>query len=71
MALTKKCTRIVELVRAVRLAGEIAPGDKVQMPHEQPATYIGPVMEDEIQMHEFRLFAGTRACRSADGLRSS
>jgi hypothetical protein len=29
------------------------------MPDKRPATYLGPVMEDSIQIHEFRLFDGT------------
>ena len=59
MALAKKGIRVVALIKAVRSAGEIVPGDKVQMLHEQPATYVGPTaVEDGIQMHKFRLFDG-------------
>ena len=62
MALTisEKGKRIVQLIKSVRAAGVLVPGDKVQMPDERPAAYIGPsAVEDGIQMHEFRLFDGT------------
>ena len=59
MTLAKKGIRVVALIRAVRSAGEIVPGDKVQILHEQPATYVGPAaVEDGIQMHKFWLFDG-------------
>ena len=59
ISISEKGKRVVQLIKAVRAAGEIVPGAKVLMPDERPATYIGPVMDDGIQMHEFRLFDGT------------
>jgi|GEM_PF-1844296 len=57
--LTEKGARVVDLIRAVDSAGVLVPGDKVQMPNERPATYIRPVVQGNVQMHEFRLFDGT------------
>jgi hypothetical protein len=62
MALTisEKGKRIVKLIKYVRAAGVLVSGDKVQMPDERPATYIGPsAVKNGIQMHAFRLFDGT------------
>ena len=59
ISISEKGKRIVQLIKAVRAAGEIVPGAKVLMPDERPAAYIGPVMDGGIQMHEFRLFDGT------------
>ena len=59
LSISEKGKRIVQLIKAVRAAGEITPGAKVLMPDERPAAYIGPVMDGGIQMHEFRLFDGT------------
>jgi hypothetical protein len=62
MALTisEKGKRIVKLGKSIRAAGVLVPGDKVPMPDERPAMYIGPSdVEDGIQMHAFRLFDGT------------
>jgi hypothetical protein len=56
--ITKKGTRILNLIEAVRSAGAMKPGDTLQMPHELPAKYIGLLMEAGIQMHEFRLYDG-------------
>jgi hypothetical protein len=56
--LTQEGIRTVKLIRAVKAAGLISPGGQVQMLTEQPATYIGPFLENGIQMHEFRLFDG-------------
>ena len=58
ICISKKGARIVKLIKAVRGAGTIVPGNKVLIPEEQPATYMGPVMDGGIQMHEFRLFDG-------------
>jgi hypothetical protein len=62
MALTisEKGKRIVKLIKSVRAAGVLVPGDTVRVPDERPAAYIGPsIVEDGIQMHAFRLFDGT------------
>ena len=60
LSISEKGKRIVKLIKSVRAAGVLVPGDKVQMPDERPATYIGPsAVEDGIQMHGFRLFDGT------------
>ena len=59
LSISEKGKRIVQLIKAVRAAGEIVPGAKVLMPNERPAAYIGPVMDGGIQMHEFHLFDGT------------
>ena len=59
LSISEKGKRIVQLIKAVKAAGALVPGDKVLMPDERPAAYIGSVMEDGIQMHEFRLFDGT------------
>ena len=59
ISISEKGKRIVQLIKAVRAAGEITPGAKVLMPDERPAAYIGPVMDGGIQMHEFHLFDGT------------
>ena len=60
LSISEKGKRIVKLIKSVRAAGALVPGDKVQMPGERPATYIGPsAVEDGIQMHAFRLFDGT------------
>jgi hypothetical protein len=62
MALTisEKGKRIVKLSKSVQAAGVLVPGDKVPMPGERPAAYIGlSTVEDGIQMHAFRLFDGT------------
>ena len=59
LSISEKGKRIVQLIKAVQAAGVIVPGDKVLMPDERPAAYIGPVMDGGIQMHEFRLFDGT------------
>ena len=58
-SISEKGKRVVQLIKAVRAAGEIVPGVKVLMPNERPAAYIGPVMDGGIQMHEFHLFDGT------------
>jgi hypothetical protein len=59
LSIYEKGKRIVQLIKAVRAAGEIVPGAKVLMPDEGPAAYIRPVMDGGIQMHEFHLFDGT------------
>ena len=59
ISISKKGKRIVQLIKAVRAAGEMVPGAKVLMPDERPAAYIGPVMDGGIQMHKFHLFDGT------------
>ena len=60
LSISEKGKRIVKLIKSVRAAGVLVPGDKVQMPDERPAAYIGlSTVEDGIQMHEFRLFDGT------------
>jgi hypothetical protein len=56
--LTYEGIRIAKLIQAVKAMRVIAVGAEVPMLKERPATYIGPVMEDGIQMHEFRLFDG-------------
>jgi hypothetical protein len=71
MALTisEKGKRVVKLIKSIRAAGVLVPGDKVQMPDERPATYIGPsAVEDRIQMHEFRLFDGTEVVMEVPAL---
>ena len=57
--ISEKGKRVVQLIKAVEVAGVFVPGAKVLMPDERPAAYIGPVMEGGIQMHEFLLFDGT------------
>ena len=59
ISISEKGKRVVQLIKAVKAVGAFVPGDKVLMPDERPAAYIGPVMEEGIQMHEFRLFDGT------------
>jgi len=59
LSISEKGKRVVQLIKAIRVAGVIAPGAKVLMPDERPAAYIGPVMDGGIQMHEFHLFDGT------------
>ena len=58
LSISEKGKRIVQLIKAVRAAGEITPGAKVLMPDERPAMYIGLVMGGGIQMHELHLFDG-------------
>ena len=57
--ISEKGKRVVQLIKAVKAAGVLVPGDKVLMLDERSATYIGPVMEGGFQMHKFRLFDGT------------
>ena len=59
LSISEKGKRVIQLIKAVEVAGVLVPGAKVLMPDERPAAYIGPVMEEGIQMHEFRLFDGT------------
>jgi hypothetical protein len=59
LSISEKGKRVVQLIKAIRVAGVIAPGAKVLMPDERPAAYIGPLMDGGIQMHEFHLFDGT------------
>ena len=59
LSISEKGRRVVQLIKAVKAVGAFVPGDKVLMPDERPAAYIGPVMEEGIQMHEFHLFDGT------------
>jgi hypothetical protein len=59
LSISEKGRRIVQLIKAVRAAGEIVPGAKVLMPEERPAASIGTVMDGAIQMQEFHLFDGT------------
>ena len=59
ISISEKGKRVAQLIKAVRAAGVIVPGAKVLMPDERPATYTGPVMDGDIQMHEFHLFDGT------------
>ena len=61
LSISEKGKRVVQLIKAVRAAGEIVPGAKVLMPEERPATYIGPVMDDDIQMHEFHFLTGRKS----------
>ena len=58
ISFSEKGKRIVQLIKAVKAARGFVPSDKVLMPEERQAAYIGPVMEDGIQMHEFRMFGG-------------
>ena len=60
LSISEKGKRIVKLIKSIRAAGALVPGDTVWMPDERPAAFIGPsAVEDGIQMHEFRLFDGT------------
>ena len=59
LSISEKGKRVVKLIKAVKAAGVLVPGNKVLMTDERSATYLGPVMEGGIQMHEFRLFDGT------------
>lgn len=59
LSISEKGKRVVKLIKAVKAAGVLVPGNKVLMPDERPAAYIGPVIEGGIQMHEFLLFDGT------------
>ena len=59
ISISEKGKRIVQLIKAVRAAGEIVPGAKVLMADERPAAYIGSVMDGGIQMHKFQLLDGT------------
>ena len=69
LSISEKGKRIVKLIKSVRAAGVLVPGDKVQMPDERPAAYIGPsAVEDGIQMHEFRLFDGTEVIMEVPAL---
>ena len=69
LSISEKGKRIVKLIKSVRTAGVLVPGDKVQMPDERPATYIGPsAVEDGIQMHGFRLFDGTEVVMEVPAL---
>lgn len=56
MSITMKGVRALALIRALRAAGSMAPGAQLPMPHERPATYVGPAGGD---MHTFRLSDGT------------
>ena len=58
LCITEKGARIVKLIKAVRAAGTILPGNKVRMPEERSAMDIGPVMDGGVQMGAFRLFDG-------------
>ena len=66
--ISEKGARVVQLIRAVKAAGAMMPGDQVRMPGEKPATYLGPVMERGLQMHGFRLFDGTEIVMEAPAL---
>ena len=59
LSITEKGKRVVKLIKAVQAARVLLPGGKVRMPGEGPAAYIGPALEDRLQVHEFRLFDGT------------
>jgi hypothetical protein len=59
LSISEKGRRVVQLIKTVKAIGVLVSSDKVLMPDERPATYICPVMEGGIQMHEFRLFDGT------------
>ena len=48
LSISEKGKRIVQLIKAVKAAGALVSGDKVLMPDERPAAYIGPVMEEGI-----------------------
>jgi hypothetical protein len=55
--------RVVALIRAVRNRWDLLPGDKIKLPGERPAKYLGSVEEGDgqpeyIQMHAFRLHDG-------------
>jgi hypothetical protein len=69
LSISEKGKRIVKLIKSVRAAGALVPGDKVQMLDERPAAYIGPsAVEDGIQMHAFRLFDGTEVIMEVPAL---
>jgi hypothetical protein len=68
LSISEKGKRVVKLIKAVKAAGVLVPGNKVLMPDERPAAYIGPVMEGGIQMHEFHLFDGTEVVLEASAL---
>lgn len=69
LSISEKGKRIVKLIKSVRAAGVLVPGDKVPMPGERLATYIGPsAVEEGIQMHEFRLFDGTEVVMEVPAL---
>jgi hypothetical protein len=55
--------RVLNLIRALRGAGLLLPGDKVNLAGEKPAIYVGPLEEDDyemesIMMHAFKLHDG-------------
>jgi hypothetical protein len=68
LCISEKGARVVQLIRAVKAAGAMMPGDQVRMPGEKPAAYLGPLMERGIQMHGFRLFDGTEIVLEAPAL---
>jgi len=69
IAISEKGTRVIRLIKAVKAVKKaIAPGDKLQLPGESPATYLGPHMDGNIQMHAFRLFDGTEVVLEAPAL---
>jgi hypothetical protein len=68
LSISEKGRRVVQLIKAVKAVGAFVPDDKVLMPDERPAAYIGSVMEDGIQMHEFRLFDGTEVVLEVSAL---
>ena len=59
LSISEKGKRIIQLIKAVKAAGEIVPGAKILMLDERPAAYIGPVIDGGIQMHKFHLYDGT------------
>ena len=68
LSISEKGKRVIQLIKVVKAVGVLVPGNKVLMPDERPAAYIGPVMEDGIQMHEFRLFDGMEIVFEAPAL---
>jgi hypothetical protein len=60
-----KAQRILNLIRALRELNSILPGDKVKLPGEKPATYLGALEAGDIQVdyhqiHIFEFFDGTQ-----------
>ena len=68
--------RIVNLIKAVRQAGALLPGDNVEMPGEGSATYLGVIEEGDIQMdyiqiHTFVLSDGMQVALEIPSLNRS
>jgi hypothetical protein len=74
--LTPAGKRVYQLIKAVREISTILPGEKLPLPAEKPATYVGAIEEGDLQidycqMHVFRLCDGLLVILEAPSLNRS